>query len=73
MSDFLKADIRNFKDIGDLASYFINEIDSNIYKLSSCSECSNCYERKVRHCATGCMGFKEKEIRLANEYFANLV
>ncbi len=67
MSDYMKVSIEDFRNISDLTSYFINEIDSVAYKMPACKECANCYEQKVRHCVTGCMGFKANGIRASND------
>lgn len=67
MSDYMKASIEDFRNVSDLTNYFINEIDSVAYKMPACKECANCYEQKVRHCVTGCMGFKANEIRASND------
>lgn len=69
MSDFTKVNISDFHDISDLASYFLNCIDSSAYKLASSPDCVECYERKIRHCTAGCIGFKEARIREANSFF----
>lgn len=72
MSDFIKVNISDFQNITDLASFFLNYIDSSVYKLSSCQECKNCYERKIRHCTAGCIGFNASKIQKANDYFTSL-
>lgn len=72
MSDFEKVNIIDFECIADVASYFVNKIDSNVYKIAPCGDCKDCYDRKVRHCATGCIGFKEKKIRQCNAYIEQL-
>lgn len=72
MSDFLKLNIADFEDITDLASYFLNEIDANIYNICKSEMCVNCYERKVRHCVSGCLGFKSHKINQINNYISNL-
>ncbi len=72
MSDFLKVPITDFKSVSDITNYFLNEIDSNAYKLSACEECKNCYERKVKNCVTGCMGFLAPRIHSCNEALKRL-
>lgn len=69
MSDFEKVRITDFENIPDIASYFLNRIDSGAYKLSACEDCRNCYERKIRHCTAGCIGFKAARIHKCNEMF----
>lgn len=72
MSDFVKVPITQFNSIADIYNYFQNEIDSNAYKLSACEECKDCYERKVRRCMAGCIGFKASRINRCNEAIALL-
>ena len=72
MSDYVKVPIDDFHNIRDLTSYFLNEIDANAYSLSACGECKNCYERKVRLCAAGCIGFKASRIHACSEAIARL-
>ncbi len=72
MSDFMKVSIDDFKNIHDMKQFFINEIDSYAFKLSACKECNGCYEQKVSHCITGCMGFKASRIRSSKEAIEHL-
>ena len=72
MSDFLKVPIDDFKNVQDLSSFFMNEIDANAYKISSCEECKDCYEQKTRHCSAGCMGFKSAKIHACNNAIGKL-
>lgn len=72
MSDFMKVPIAEFQCAADLKDYFVNEIDSNAYKLPVCGDCRDCYERKTRKCVPGCIGFKSSRIRACNEEIARL-
>ena len=72
MSDFMKVNIEDFRDVGDLASYFINCIDTNAYKISGGTSCNTCYEKSIRHCTAGCIGFKADSIRKANAFFDSM-
>ena len=67
MSDFMKVSIKDFRSLRDISNYFINEIDSYAFQLSACEECKDCYERKVKRCVAGCMGFKADRIRACAE------
>ncbi len=67
MSSFDKVSINDFKNITDLASYFLNRIDCEAYRISACEECTDCYYRKTRHCTAGCIGFKTDDINRLNE------
>ena len=66
MSDFIKVPIADFRNAADLNSFFLNEIDSNACRISSCSECRDCYDRKTMHCYAGCIGFKASGIKACN-------
>lgn len=72
MSDYEKVSIDNFRCVTDLASYFMNQIDTHTYKISSSAGCQQCYERKTRRCTAGCIGFKAAEITAANHFFQRL-
>ena len=72
MSDFEKVAIKDFASAPDIASYFLNHVDSNAYKLSACASCKNCYERKIRHCTSGCIGFHADRIRQCNAFFETI-
>lgn len=72
MSDFMKVPIDEYRCPSELSNYFQNEIDSNAYKLPSCEACKGCYERKVRLCVPGCMGFKTSRIHSSNEAVSRL-
>ena len=72
MSDYLKVPIEDFKNVPDLSNFFKNEIDSMAYKLPACTECKDCYEQKVRHCITGCIGYKASRIHSCNKAVAQL-
>lgn len=72
MSDFLKLRISDFETISDLAARFVNEIDSNAYKLSACEDCRECYQRTTKHCVQGCIGFKAARIHACNDALERL-
>lgn len=67
MSDFTKVPIADFVSVHDIIRYFQNEIDSVAYKLPACEDCKSCYEKKVRHCLGGCIGFKSSRVHSCNE------
>lgn len=69
MSDYEKVNISDFKTMTDIASYFINQIDTHVYKISTGNECRECYERKSRHCTAGCIGFKAAQITKCNQFY----
>ena len=67
MSSFEKVNICDFDSVTDLASYFLNRVDCEAYRIADCADCQACYYRKTRHCTAGCIGFKSEFIRKANE------
>lgn len=67
MSSFNKVKIQDFESVPDLASYFLNTVDACAYKLAADEMCKTCYQMKTRHCAAGCMGFKQKRIESLNQ------
>lgn len=72
MSDFDKVNIDDFDNAADIASYFLNTVDSCAYKISAHESCKSCYQRLTRHCTAGCIGFKAKEISDTNVFVSNL-
>ena len=68
MSDFIKVPIADFRNAADLNSFFLNEIDSNACRISSCSACRDCYDRKTMHCYAGCIGFNASGIKACNTF-----
>lgn len=72
LSEYEKVDIKEFKCITDLASYFMNQIDTHAYKIVIDKECQDCYERKTRHCMSGCIGFKAKKITDSNKFYETI-
>lgn len=72
LSEFEKVDIEEFSGVSELASYFLNQIDSACYKIPSNEQCINCKTRKVRKCTSGCIGFKINSISKLNDYSISL-
>lgn len=67
MSSFEKVNICDYNTVTDIASYFLNRVDCEAYRIADCKDCQACYYRKTRHCTAGCIGFKSEYIRKANE------
>lgn len=67
MSDFCKVDISEFQDFTELASYFLNVVDADSYKISADNECRGCKQSKIRKCMAGCLGFKSSKIKECND------
>lgn len=67
MSSFAKVHIDDFQSITDIASYFLNTIDCEAYRISSNLNCKQCYHRMTRHCTAGCIGFKSSTIKRLND------
>lgn len=72
MSDFCKVDISEFNDFTELASYFLNVVDADAYKISAGSECRECKQSQIRKCMSGCLGFKSSQIKKCNEFCMQL-
>lgn len=68
MSDFIKADIRDFNDIGELCGFFHNQIDALSYMIPTTDQCKNCYYRKTRGCSGGCLAFKAKQTKYMSNF-----
>lgn len=66
MSSFEKVKITDFEGITDIASYFLNTIDCEAYRIAGDEKCSDCYYRKTRHCTAGCLCFKSDKINMMN-------
>lgn len=58
LSEYTKQDIRKFRNITDLAGYYINTVDRPACGIASSPECENCYENMTGDCSGGCLLFK---------------
>ena len=67
MSDFEKVKISDFECIDDLQNYFRNRVDAEAFRVCGSDACKDCYDRKTRNCSGGCLGYKQEQIRQANE------
>jgi len=72
MSDFCKVNISDFENLTDLASYFLNEVDTDAFKISAHEKCRDCKERTTRKCMAGCLGFKTEQLKKSNLFCSNL-
>lgn len=72
MSDFCKVDLEQFDNFTEIASYFLNYVDADAYKILADSQCSNCKQTQTRNCMAGCLGFKSKQIHACNQFCMNL-
>lgn len=68
MSEYEKIDINDFSGVSEIASYFLNRIDSASYQIPAKNECIECKKRKLRKCTAGCIGFKSEAITKLNDY-----
>ena len=73
MSSFEKVKLKDFENVTDIASYFLNRVDCEAYRIADCADCQKCYHRKTRHCTAGCIGFKSKHIRKINEVADDII
>ncbi len=72
MSEYEKVDIKDFEGVSEIASYFLNQIDSASYLIPTDDVCKECRERKGRKCTAGCIGFKSRSINKLTDYAATL-
>ena len=72
MSDFEKVSITDFETIEDLRSYFRNCVDAEAFRISASEACRDCYDRKTGYCTGGCLGYKQEQIRTANQFISDL-
>ena len=59
-SDIYKTNITKHKNIDDVISYFIENIDNNVYKIRTANECFNCEYFSEYYC--GCLSYKKDQI-----------
>ncbi|MFR4579820.1 radical SAM protein [Clostridium sp.] len=72
MSEYEKVKIDDFQNVSEIASYFLNHIDSASYQISAVDECKECKKRQLRKCTAGCIGFKSGLITKLNDYAKSL-
>lgn len=72
MSEFEKVNIEDFDGVSEIASYFLNHIDSAGYKIPAANECKECRKRQLRKCTAGCIGFKSSKITKVNNFVMNV-
>lgn len=73
MSKYEKVSINDFTGVSELASYFLNHIDSASYQIPAGDECKECRKRLTRKCTAGCIGFKCESITKLNELAKDLM
>lgn len=72
MSEYEKVNISDFNGVSEIASYFLNHIDSASYQIPANDGCKECRKRQLRKCTAGCIGFKSSAIFKLNDYALNL-
>lgn len=72
MSEYEKVNIDDFTGVSEIASYFLNHIDSASYQIPAVNECKECRKRQTRKCTAGCIGFKSESITKLNEFAMDL-
>ena len=72
MSEYEKVDINDFSGVSEVASYFLNHIDSASYQIPATDECKECRKRQTRKCTAGCIGFKSEAITRLNGFAMGL-
>lgn len=72
MSEYEKVNINDFNGVSEIATYFLNHIDTASYQIPAIDECKTCKKRQLRKCTAGCIGFKSASITNLNEYALDL-
>lgn len=72
MSEYEKVNIDDFSGVSEIASYFLNHIDSASYQIPMVEECKSCQKRLLRKCTAGCIGFKSSSISKLTDYAMTL-
>ncbi|WP_251231550.1 radical SAM protein [Adlercreutzia aquisgranensis] len=65
MSEFAKADIREFADAEALTAHFMRIVDRPSFRVFAKPECENCYLRRQWLCTQGCIAFKAGKLEQA--------
>ncbi len=72
MSDFEKVRIDDFASLRDLQEYFRGKVDAEAFRISPSGVCRDCYDRKTGYCTGGCLGYKQEQIKAANQFVTKL-
>ena len=62
LSEYTKRDIRDFRDLNELADHYINTIDRPACGIPSSPECEGCFECITGECSGGCLLFKADKL-----------
>lgn len=62
LSEYTKADIRDFASISDLRNYYIRTLDAYAVNAYHNPKCASCYKHKTMKCSGGCLIYKIKQI-----------
>lgn len=62
LSEYTKRDIRDFRNITELANHYITTVDRPACGIASSPECAECYMCQTGDCSGGCLLFKAKKL-----------
>jgi hypothetical protein len=62
LSEYTKRDIRDFRNLTELADHYINTIDRPACGVASSPECIDCFECITGECSGGCLLFKADQL-----------
>ena len=63
LSEHTKRDIRDYKNIEDLAMHYIAAVDRPACEVWTEEECEFCYRRQIGECSCGCLIFKQGAVK----------
>ena len=62
LSEHTKANIKDFRNIGELKRHYMTSVDNPATAISGEKRCDNCYNREIGDCSGGCLLFKAKQL-----------
>ena len=62
MSENLRLDMKDFKDLSEVRNYFLFAIENPSFNIVTDDDCLDCKKRKTLQCSGGCLAFKTEEL-----------
>lgn len=72
LSEYNKAEIKDYENINELKAYFANLYDVFGYNVASSEICKDCHMAKIAKCSGGCYAFKIKKMIQAHKAVARI-